>query len=105
MGVTEQYVFMKPFAVNDPTNKHDPLLNDEVARLRSDKKCLDRAEEMRKLFVECHDSFCHGDLHTGSVMVKDGQCKVIGYVVQNMIFSNCLFVHFFIDKFLSLLSL
>lgn len=79
MSVTEQYVFTKPFINNDPTNKHDPLLNEEVASLRSDKKCCERADQTRKLFKENHDCLCHGDLHTGSVMVKEGQSKVLTY--------------------------
>ncbi len=76
VSVTEQYVFVKPFINNDPTNRHDSLLNDEVVQLRCDSMCRQRAEDMRKMFVECKDCLCHGDLHTGSVMIKNGQSKV-----------------------------
>ena len=74
--VTEQYVFVKPFTKDDPTNNHNPILNVEVERLGGDERCQKRAEEMRRVFVECKECFCHGDLHTGSVMTHGGQSKV-----------------------------
>ena len=76
VSITEQYVFAKPFSRDDPTNRNDPLLDEEAERLRSDARCCQRAEHMKKLFLENCDCFCHGDLHTGSVMIKDGQPKV-----------------------------
>ena len=82
--VTEQYIFVKPFVANDPTNKHDPLLNNAVEALRHDSKCHKRAEEMRKMFVENKDCFCHGDLHTGSVMIRNGESKVS----KNILYEN-----------------
>ena len=85
VSVTEQYIFVKPFTDNDPTNKHDPLLNKEVEKLRHEStKCCQRAEEMRKVFVECQDCFCHGDLHTGSVMIGDG-CSKVSCLIKSLV--------------------
>ncbi len=76
VAVTEQYVFVKPFSQDDQTNNHHSILSGEVERIRGDDRCQKRAEEMRRVFVECKECFCHGDLHTGSVMTHDGQSKV-----------------------------
>ena len=77
VGITEQYIFTKPFQDGDATNKHDPLLDSTVKELRGDSAACQRADEMKKLFTNCKESLCHGDLHTGSVMVnKDNQAKV-----------------------------
>ena len=75
--ITEQYIFTRPFQDGDPTNKHDPLLDSTVKELRGNAVACQRSEEMKKLFTSCKESLCHGDLHTGSVMVnKDNQAKV-----------------------------
>ena len=77
VGITEQYIFTKPFQDDDPTNKHDPLLDSTVKELRGNAAACQRSEEMKKLFTGCRESLCHGDLHTGSVMVdKDNHAKV-----------------------------
>ena len=76
VSITEHYIFIKPYHHDDPTNKHHPLLNEKVEELRADKEACQQAEEMRRLFLESQQCLCHGDLHTGSVMVKDGQPKV-----------------------------
>ena len=76
VSITEHYIFIKPYHYDDPTNKHHPLLNEKVEELRADKEACQQAEEMRRLFLESQQCLCHGDLHTGSVMVKDRQPKV-----------------------------
>lgn len=77
VGITEQYVFTKPFQDDDPTNKHDPLLETTVKELRGSTAACQRSEEMKRLFVSCKECLCHGDLHTGSVMVnRDNSAKV-----------------------------
>lgn len=77
VAITELYIFVKPYQHNDDTNKHHPLLNDEVQRLRSNEEACRKAESMKKLFLEARQCLCHGDLHTGSVMTLNNDAKVL----------------------------
>jgi len=45
--------------------------------MQSNKELSERAKELKKLFQESKECFLHGDLHTGSVMVTNGDTKVI----------------------------
>ena len=77
VSITDQYIFTKPYLHDDETNKHHPLLNEEVTKLRADKEACQRAAKMRKMFLEYHQCLCHGDLHTGSVMNRENDAKVL----------------------------
>lgn len=76
VAITEQYIFTKPFLDDDQTNRHHQLLNEEARSLRGNKEARLRAEELKKTFTDDHQCLCHGDLHTGSIMIKDGHAKV-----------------------------
>lgn len=67
--ITEDLVFSEPFEEH-PHNSFDPALADEVARIRADQRALARVAELRHRFQTCGEALIHGDLHTGSVMVR-----------------------------------
>jgi 5-methylthioribose kinase len=101
VSITDQYIFTKPYQSADVTNKHDKLLDDEVKSLRDDEVMCQRAEDMRKIFMEVKQCLCHGDLHTGSIMANDGMAKMfdlefafmgpaafdLGMFLANLVFS------------------
>ena len=74
--MTKEIIFTKPFILAKIPGTNGIHLNTEAAKLRSDVKCMERVKQLKTLAMECNDCFIHGDLHTGSVMVKDGQFKV-----------------------------
>ena len=76
MTLTEKFIFTYPFLSDNKTNRHHQLLNEEVELLRNNKEVCRKVEEMKKLFIEEHQCLCHGDLHTGSVMVSSSHPKV-----------------------------
>lgn len=76
VAITRDYVFTNPFQHSNSLNNHQQLLNNAVLELRNDRGALERAAEMKRLFLEQKECLCHGDLHTGSVMVLGEQAKV-----------------------------
>ena len=76
VSITNQYIFTKPYLTEDSTNRNHPLLNEEAQLLRDNRAICQRVEDLRKLFLEYHQCLCHGDLHTGSVMINDSDAKV-----------------------------
>lgn len=75
-AITTDYVFTKPFQI-DPTNRHTPGLDAVVAEVRADTDLLDIIGALRTRFVEAQEGVVHGDLHTGSIMVKGAEARVM----------------------------
>jgi 5-methylthioribose kinase len=75
--ITENLVFSDPYfeaTLNRHTTPHlDPL----VAELRSDRDLKVEAQRLKHLFTAKAETLCHGDLHTGSVMVTEDETRVI----------------------------
>lgn len=80
VAITADYVFTNPFQLDNSLNKHHELLNEAVELLRNDTAVQERAAQLKKLFLEKQECLCHGDLHTGSVMVKGQSSKVILFI-------------------------
>ncbi|MFK7996615.1 MAG: S-methyl-5-thioribose kinase [Granulosicoccus sp.] len=75
--ITESLVFTDPF-FDAPMNRHtSPQLDSQVEQLRSDIDAKLAAQRMKQAFCSCAETLLHGDLHTGSVMVSEGDAKVI----------------------------
>ena len=75
--ITEGLVFSDPY-FNAAMNKHtSPQLDGLVARLRSDRDLKVEAQKLKHLFSAKSETLCHGDLHTGSIMVTQQDTKVI----------------------------
>ncbi|XP_046376771.2 methylthioribose kinase-like [Haliotis rufescens] len=101
MDLTERYIFTGPFSPDDPTNRCSPSLKARLDWVYGDQEVLRAAAEMKRIFLEKKEALVHGDLHTGSIMVKDEDAKVfdsefsyvgpcsfdVGVLVANYIFN------------------
>lgn len=67
--ITEDLVFTEPY-VDHPHNSVAPAVTPEVERLRADARLVARVGELKYRFVTSGQALVHGDLHTGSVMVR-----------------------------------
>ncbi|QFY63758.1 S-methyl-5-thioribose kinase (plasmid) [Rhizobium grahamii] len=75
--ITENLVFSDPY-FEAAMNRHtSPQLDPLVAELRADRDLKVEAQRLKHLFSAKAETLCHGDLHTGSVMVTDIETKVI----------------------------
>ncbi len=75
-SITADYVFTFPFMEHE-TNFYTDGLEPDVKRLKTDDVFLQHARNLRSIFVTEQHGLTHGDLHTGSVMVKGDSAKVI----------------------------
>lgn len=75
--ITEALVFTDPY-FDAPMNRHtSPQLDDQVALLRADTDAKIAVQMLKAKFCSQSQTMLHGDLHTGSVMVSEGDIKVI----------------------------
>ena len=75
-SITADYVFTLPFTDNE-TNFWTDGLESDVKQLKTDETFLQAADELKRIFLKVQCGLTHGDLHTGSVMVKGNSAKVI----------------------------
>lgn len=75
--ITENLVFSDPY-FEATLNRHTtPQLDPLVAELRSDRDLKVEAQRLKHIFSAKAETLCHGDLHTGSVMVTEHETRVI----------------------------
>lgn len=75
--ITENLVFTDPY-FEAAMNRHTaPQLDPVVAELRADRDLRVEAQRMKHLFAANAETLLHGDLHSGSIMVTDGETRVI----------------------------
>jgi 5-methylthioribose kinase len=74
--ITVDLVFCEPYFAS-ARNRHTPQLNEIVADLRSDCRLKVAAARFGQKFLNQSQALIHGDLHSGSVMVTDGDTRVI----------------------------
>ncbi|QDZ03257.1 S-methyl-5-thioribose kinase [Nitratireductor mangrovi] len=75
--ITENLVFTDPYFAA-PLNQHNtPHLDGLVAELRADRDLKVEAQRLKHRFASSAETLVHGDLHTGSVMVTEGETRVI----------------------------
>ena len=75
--ITENLVFSDPY-FEATLNRHTtPQLDPLVAELRSDRDLKVEAQRLKHIFSAKAETLCHGDLHTGSVMVTEQETRVI----------------------------
>lgn len=101
ISLTQQYVFTRPFKSDDETNRCSDALKERLDTVHKDQQVLDTANTMLKLFLEKKECLLHGDLHTGSILVKDTSARMfdvefafvgpaafdVGMLIANFIFS------------------
>ncbi|WP_104663851.1 S-methyl-5-thioribose kinase [Ensifer adhaerens] len=75
--ITENLVFSDPYFEAELNRHTTPQLDPVVAELRADRDLKVEAQRLKHLFSAKAETLCHGDLHTGSVMVTDDETRVI----------------------------
>jgi 5-methylthioribose kinase len=100
--ITEALVFTEPY-FDAPLNRHTPALDRLVQELRADASLKIEAQRLKTAFAARAETMLHGDLHTGSVMVKGGSARVIdpefatygpmgfdmGMLIANFLMAHC----------------
>ena len=76
MEITDTYIFTNPFTPKEATNHWSSLLDPYVQGVQEDQQLVDAGHHMQRLFHEQKEALIHGDMHTGSAMVKEGDIKV-----------------------------
>lgn len=78
--ITEDLVFTEPY-IDVPNNSYVDELIPEVEGMRADAKLRGGVGTLKYKFMTAGEALIHGDLHTGSVMVRNGddggECRVI----------------------------
>ncbi|QBK12643.1 S-methyl-5-thioribose kinase [Thermoactinomyces vulgaris] len=74
--ITEDLVFTDPY-YDAETNSFNPLIRETVESIWNDDRLKKEVAHLKERFMTRAQSLLHGDLHTGSVMVKKDSTKVI----------------------------
>lgn len=75
--ITENLVFTDPYFEAELNRHTAPQLDAVVAELRADRDLKVEAQRLKHLFAAKAETLLHGDLHTGSIMVTEGDTRVI----------------------------
>ncbi|MCL6446408.1 MAG: S-methyl-5-thioribose kinase, partial [Alicyclobacillus sp.] len=73
--ITELLIFTDPYH-DAETNDIPPELRDDAASLWADDALCDAVAELKSAFVTRADALLHGDLHTGSIMVRGDDVRI-----------------------------
>jgi len=78
--ITEDLVFTEPY-IDVPNNSYVDELIPEIEGMRADATLRAQVGMLKYKFMTAGEALVHGDLHTGSVMVRQGdsgaECRVI----------------------------
>jgi 5-methylthioribose kinase len=77
LRITVDLVFCDPYRFNERNRHTSPHLDAIVADLRGDGRLKVAAAHFGQKFLNEVQSLVHGDLHSGSVMVTEGDTRVI----------------------------
>jgi 5-methylthioribose kinase len=75
--ITVDLVFCDPYRSNARNRHTSPQLDEIVAELRADGRLKVAAAQFGRKFLNEVQALVHGDLHSGSVMVTEGDTRVI----------------------------
>jgi 5-methylthioribose kinase len=75
-SITEELVFTAPY-VDAESNRFDPAAAELARGLQADLPMRRAAAQLLWEFRTRREALVHGDLHTGSIMVADGDARVI----------------------------
>jgi 5-methylthioribose kinase len=75
--LTEQVVFTDPYKIALMNHWTTPQLDNFAEGVRNDYKLKIAANHLKNKFLSSTQALIHADLHTGSVMVKEGSTFVI----------------------------
>ncbi|MEZ4711410.1 MAG: S-methyl-5-thioribose kinase [Caldilineaceae bacterium] len=74
--IQEDFVFTNPL-MDSPENQWNPLVDDEVQRVRANGALKIAAAQMKERYMTHAQALIHSDLHTGSIMLNPGDTRVI----------------------------
>jgi 5-methylthioribose kinase len=77
LRITVDLVFCDPYRFNERNRHTSPQLDEIVADLRGDGRLKVAAARFGQKFLNEVQALVHGDLHSGSVMVTEGNTRVI----------------------------
>jgi 5-methylthioribose kinase len=75
--ITEDLIFTEPYMVHERNRWTMPQLDGIAAEFRADVPLKLAISRLKWKFLTAAEALIHGDLHTGSVMVTEGDMRVI----------------------------
>ncbi|NEU96695.1 S-methyl-5-thioribose kinase [Bradyrhizobium uaiense] len=75
--ITEDLIFTDPYRIAEQNRWTAPYLDATAAAFREDLDLHVAISRLKLKFMASPQALLHGDLHTGSIMVTDGETKVI----------------------------
>jgi 5-methylthioribose kinase len=75
--ITEDLIFTDPYRVAEQNRWTQPWLDATAAAFRDDLDLHVAISHLKLKFLSAPEALIHGDLHTGSIMVTEGETKVI----------------------------
>ena len=75
--ITEDLIFTDPYRVAEQNRWTQPWLDGTAAAFREDLDLHVAVSRLKLKFLSAPEALIHGDLHTGSIMVTEGETKVI----------------------------
>lgn len=76
--ITVDLILTDPFRDGCPRNPApEPGLTGEIAALRADAALLREVGALQERFLTAREALLHGDLHTGSIMIRESDVRVI----------------------------
>src|SRR6202007_3023424 len=75
--ITEDLIFTDPYRVAEQNRWTRPYLDATAASFREDLDLHVAISRLKLKFMSSPEALIHGDLHTGSIMVTEGDTKVI----------------------------
>ncbi|MBR0775851.1 S-methyl-5-thioribose kinase [Bradyrhizobium diazoefficiens] len=75
--ITEDLIFTDPYRIAEQNRWTAPYLDALAASLRDDMELHVAISRLKLKFMASPEALIHGDLHTGSIMVTDGETRVI----------------------------
>ncbi len=75
--ITETLVFTDPYFDAEMNRHTTPHLDGIVAELRNDAALKIEVQHLKRAFTAKAETLCHGDLHTGSIMVTGDSVRII----------------------------
>jgi len=75
--ITEDLIFDEPYFAAPMNRYTTPYLDDIVMAFQGDTALKLAVQEMKWRFLNAPEALCHGDLHTGSIMVTNMDTRVI----------------------------
>lgn len=74
--ISERLVFTYPYT-NHPSNTHTAAAESSIQELITDTRIIDEVLRLKHQFINDKEGLIHGDLHSGSIFIKDNRIKIL----------------------------